>query len=415
MSNNDTRVPAGWYPDPLGLPQLRWWDNHSWTEHPSDARRPATPSQSRPATRVDYADPFEVFEPRAAETATATADDADLLFGTPNGAFADPALSLAAPDYTDLFPDEVSPAQRYASYGVPAGAPTSQAYNLDSRFDDLLGDTPTPRTATSHLGDQEERYIPDAEHARRANATSEHPTRAADGGGGGHYGRRTASADASHPSRTAHAARTATEIPRQVGTGPVWSIALLPLVLLVLGLLFLLSGLAGPASPVFLALVIVVPYLLVVILAFVDSRALSRLGFEQPPHWAWAFLTAPVYLIVRMTAVVRESGRGFGPLMTWVSLTVVLAGSVIAVPGLVIALAPNAFAQEAENSVQDAAATLGGDIALDCPEMPPLLVGQSFGCAATNSRGQEFVVTVSLQRANGWINWRVDDWGIFTM
>ena len=116
-----------------------------------------------------------------------------------------------------------------------------------------------------------------------------------------------------------------------------------------------------------------------------------------------------------MTAVVRESGRGFGPLMTWVSLTVVLAGSVIAVPGLVIALAPNAFAQEAENSVQDAAATLGGDIALDCPEMPPLLVGQSFGCAATNSRGQEFVVTVSLQRANGWINWRVDDWGIFTM
>ena len=225
MSNNDTRVPAGWYPDPLGLPQLRWWDNHSWTEHTSDARRPATPSQSRPATRVDYADPFEVFEPRAAETATATADDADLLFGTPNGAFADPALSLAAPDYTDLFPDEVSPAQRYASYGVPAGAPTSQAYNLDSRFDDLLGDTPTPRTATSHLGDQEERYIPDAEHARRANATSEHPTRAADGGGGGHYGRRTASADASHPSRTAHAARTATEIPRQVGTGPVWSIA----------------------------------------------------------------------------------------------------------------------------------------------------------------------------------------------
>ncbi|HOB57662.1 MAG TPA: DUF2510 domain-containing protein, partial [Rhodoglobus sp.] len=26
-------MPAGWYPDPLGLPQLRWWDAQAWTEH----------------------------------------------------------------------------------------------------------------------------------------------------------------------------------------------------------------------------------------------------------------------------------------------------------------------------------------------------------------------------------------------
>ena len=40
MADDDVRVPAGWYPDPLGLPQLRWWDNHAWTEHTSDARQP---------------------------------------------------------------------------------------------------------------------------------------------------------------------------------------------------------------------------------------------------------------------------------------------------------------------------------------------------------------------------------------
>ncbi len=40
MADEDVRVPAGWYPDPLGLPQLRWWDNHAWTEHTSDARQP---------------------------------------------------------------------------------------------------------------------------------------------------------------------------------------------------------------------------------------------------------------------------------------------------------------------------------------------------------------------------------------
>src|SRR5688572_32584662 len=40
LADDDVRVPAGWYPDPLGLPQLRWWDNHAWTEHTSDARQP---------------------------------------------------------------------------------------------------------------------------------------------------------------------------------------------------------------------------------------------------------------------------------------------------------------------------------------------------------------------------------------
>jgi Protein of unknown function (DUF2510) len=33
-------APAGWYPDPLGLPQLRWWNNHGWTEQVSSARPP---------------------------------------------------------------------------------------------------------------------------------------------------------------------------------------------------------------------------------------------------------------------------------------------------------------------------------------------------------------------------------------
>jgi hypothetical protein len=33
-------APAGWYPDPLGLPQLRWWNNQAWTEQTSAARQP---------------------------------------------------------------------------------------------------------------------------------------------------------------------------------------------------------------------------------------------------------------------------------------------------------------------------------------------------------------------------------------
>jgi hypothetical protein len=30
-SLNQTIAPAGWYRDPLGLPQVRWWNGMSWT------------------------------------------------------------------------------------------------------------------------------------------------------------------------------------------------------------------------------------------------------------------------------------------------------------------------------------------------------------------------------------------------
>lgn len=41
MSQDDQfRAPAGWYPDPLGLPQLRWWNTQGWTEQVSSAPEP---------------------------------------------------------------------------------------------------------------------------------------------------------------------------------------------------------------------------------------------------------------------------------------------------------------------------------------------------------------------------------------
>jgi hypothetical protein len=40
-------------------------------------------------------------------------------------------------------------------------------------------------------------------------------------------------------------------------------------------------------------------------------------------------------------------------------------------------------------------------------------VQQSFTCTAVNADGDRFEVLVSLQRANVWIDWCVDDWGVF--
>jgi hypothetical protein len=46
------QIPAGWYPDPLGLPQRRWWDSSAWTQHVVPVQ-PATQSEvAGPATSV---------------------------------------------------------------------------------------------------------------------------------------------------------------------------------------------------------------------------------------------------------------------------------------------------------------------------------------------------------------------------
>ena len=33
-----TAAPAGWYNDPLGIPQLRWWNGIGWTNHVQENR-----------------------------------------------------------------------------------------------------------------------------------------------------------------------------------------------------------------------------------------------------------------------------------------------------------------------------------------------------------------------------------------
>ncbi|WP_170223198.1 DUF2510 domain-containing protein [Nonomuraea turkmeniaca] len=49
-----SQTPAGWYPDPYGEPQLRWWDGNQWTDatHAQEpAQQPASgPQQPQPQT-----------------------------------------------------------------------------------------------------------------------------------------------------------------------------------------------------------------------------------------------------------------------------------------------------------------------------------------------------------------------------
>lgn len=433
MADDDVRVPAGWYPDPLGLPQLRWWDNHSWTEHTSDARQPTVQPQPMRAeaaapTRLAFADdlPFaddladlddsaypaesvpELIEPEPAgsglsdltggltadlpsrralreQERLATDDDGARELVGAGPAFARPRGALASRDA-----DPAAAAVRYAEASRIDDAPQSLRYDLDEVHEDLLGETAVPRSAFAHASKSDANLIPDyPAEPETASARDGQP------------------AYASRRSALAHAPSTSTV--------PAWILTLLPVYMLLVGMMVLLSGTDAAFAPVTVGLVVGVPWVAGIVISFFDHRMLRRHGMHRPAHWLWSLLGAPVYLIARLVATVREAGTGFGPVLTYLVLALFMAGAVIAVPGLAMELAPASFSAEAERSVADDARSLGADLTIECPDTPPLLVQQSFTCVATDDDGKSFDVRVSLQRSNGWIDWRVDNWGIFGM
>jgi hypothetical protein len=402
VADDDVRVPAGWYPDPLGLPQLRWWDNHAWTEHVSDARQPMV-HQEPAGPRVTFAEPEDEHDHdtrddevdegtvqlsrRARRERERLADEPDGTTGEPElaAAFGDPMLSLEAPERDQVSVAEPSPAARLAATGLVEDAPTGAAFDLGTRFDDLLGEPAVPRSAFAHASASAASFVPES---------GPEPDAA--------------------PLRTRSSHRAEPDI--VLGTAPAWIITLLPLYMVLVGLLLLLGG-GGLADRSLVAIVAlgVVPWLAGIVLAIIDGRMLRAQGMERPPFWGWAILGGLVYLVARLMRTVRETGTGFGPLLTFLVLGGFLLGAVLAVPGLVMQVAPTTFSHQAEQSVESDASIIGAQVQVTCPEVPPLLVQQQMVCQAVKTTDrQEFDVTVSLQRLNGWIDWRVDDWGVFS-
>jgi hypothetical protein len=201
-----------------------------------------------------------------------------------------------------------------------------------------------------------------------------------------------------------------------VYTAPVWIIALVPLLLLVVSLLLLLgfgSSLNMWVTPAIWTL----SWIVVVILAIADRATLARAGYghgagyEHRASWAWALLGAPVYLIARSMSLARVGPLGFAPVLVWAALGILQVGSVLVVPGLIISALPQVFTAQAEQSIASDASIIGATLAVKCSPALPVLVGQSFDCLATSSTKDHYDLTVVLQRTNGWIDWHVSDWG----
>ena len=348
MDDEKFGVPAGWYPDPLGLPQLRWWDAQAWTEHTSEARAPIV---LQPATRVEYRD--EELPSRREQRERERREKGELAAATPE------AYLAPEPDVTDE--GELS--------AQPLLGMTLR--ELEPPLEDTLDQaTPGPRRASSH-----------ANATLAASALS--PL-----------------AEELAPERAIKSAQTY--------TGAAWAIGLMPLFQLVIVAALILTGLGGNL-PLILTIVFA-PYLLVIGFAAYDKLLLQVWGYERPARARWAVLTAPIYLIARAVRTVKETGKGFAPLVVFGSSLVAVLAGILVLPGIVISAFPDNFAAEVEQSVTADAVSLGADLSVECPA-PPLLVGDTFTCLATKPSGATDSIVVQLQRQNGWIAWQVQDWG----
>jgi hypothetical protein len=415
-------APAGWYPDPLGLPQLRWWNNHAWTEQTSAARQPMVMQDTKfawaddelPTRREERERERQRDDREPVATVAPTADTLRELeppraftkIDEPEPFTATPAATEAPAAATD------APAASFADSlfdAPPAGAP-AETVSADSLFNaPPVEDTSHVVNMTPSFGSLFDSSTPGASLLMGATENS------LDNLFGTKTERRTARRATPLLTAESLGEMTATthKSNARVSTGPAWIIAMIPLLQLVVSLLFLTAFGMGNNLMVFLA-ILIAPYFLVIALAFVDRRMLKAGGMQRPASWLWALLSAPVYLLARARSSIRETGHGIGPVLTWFGVGILHAAAVVAIPGLLIAVLPAVFSDQIEASVaSDAFLISGSEWNISCPDTPPLLVSESVECKGIASNGGNYDITVSLERANGWIDWQVTDWGVF--
>jgi hypothetical protein len=411
-------APAGWYPDPLGLPQLRWWNNHAWTEQTSAARQPMVMQDTKFAwaddelpTRREERERERQRDDR--EPVAKVAPTAETLRELePPRAFtkideAEPAAAAPAAAAFTSAPVAETPAATVpttptvdALFATPAAAPaepvledTSHVVNMTPSFGSLFDSS---SAGSSLLMGATESSLDNLFGTKTERRTARRTTPLLTAESLGAVAAASGKSDA------------------RVSTGPAWIISMVPLFQLVLALLFLTAFGMGQNVSVFLG-ILVVPYFIVVALAFFDRVQLKKYGHVKPAHWAWAFLTAPVYLLARARGTIRETGHGIGPVLVWFGLGLLHIASVVAIPGLIISVLPAVFSAQIEESVaSDALLISGSDWNVSCPDTPPLLVSESVECKGIAGNGSNYDITVSLERANGWITWQVTDWGVWS-
>ena len=425
----------------MGLPQLRWWDNYAWTEFTSAARTPlimqdepklAYADDDLPSRRSQREQRDRTSHDGARQQSGAPADLASTLRqleppkpqnierSQPAPTFADTAAQTgqAADQTSQNSPSHDSAEQQYGStYPTSTAAPSTPEPEYDP-FAEFLAEPAAPRQASRPAATG---YAEQAQFAGQT-AFTEQPVfdqpQYSDQAASAGYGQPQAATQFAQQSGQFGAERG---VNGQYGYGQarigvhaplaytpfVWIIAMIPLIQLV-GILLVVSAVDVAMALPFLGAIALGPYVAAIPLAIADRRQLLRTGHQHPAHWAWTILTAPAYLVARAIAASREQGKGLTPLLVWASLSLLQVASIIAVPGILISAMPAVFSAEVEESIEADSAIAGRELAVDCPATPPVQIGGTFNCTGVlATTGEEVGIVVRLQRANGWIDWRV--------
>ena len=436
MEGDEFGVPAGWYPDPLGLPQLRWWDSQAWTEFTSEARAPmivqpaaATAAGATGTVGAGATATAEASSTTAAAASAGGIDDDFFASTTRTATVEEPLISrreqrererLERLSDDDFLVDARSDSEEYV-FGEQRAAATAAGFSASDRFAESFADPlatePEPQVQTAPLHDEvgaqpllattlRELEAPIAETLDTSSASPRSASMHANAMPGA-SALDSIELEEAAPERALNTKRTY--------TGAAWMIAFLWLI-----------QLGAAAAAIFLFdeghnqaliwLIWVGAYLVSVGIASYDRLVLQTWGHAKPASAWWALFSPPVYLTMRLLRTFKETGKGFALLGGALASGVVVVVANLLVPAFLLSSLPGYFAAEAATAGENTAALLGVTMTVECPpETLPLVPNTAFQCYATTDGGNQDTVRISLQRQNLWVGWQVESIGSWLM
>jgi hypothetical protein len=365
------RIPAGWYPDPRGSRQRRWWDGSSWTHAlealpetavaaPAYANLPGpkvarVPSPSAPTVaRAIDAEPTEHFPTRRQLRDAATVLETQKQFGSADqGSPAAPravapvpvvapvsAVSAVAPVSAVSAVSPVSTATPVpALTAVPALTPESEQAAPSSPAAEAPANDTAPVAAKAFDPDEFANPVipvnPSAQAAKALAAATAAARERATGTSSGAFvpvmrtgAPTTLQNDLEYQpfGMTPRITTGVVESPTSVNTGSVWVLTSMPV--LFLGSAFAIIALA----PEFYTQFIQVGLAFVVLmasfaLAIRDRHQLTVRSHQSTASPAWIFLSPLAYLVARAAHTRRQAGRGWAPAIVFVVVSAAAAAA----------------------------------------------------------------------------------------
>jgi hypothetical protein len=302
-----TPIPAGWYPDPAGSFQQRWWNGTSWTNDFA---------QYRP-TLIHSAPLAEAIQSGAEQPGFGE-------FATKQAAGAKRSAGSQTTGSTSTITRGTRSGDDAAVFGLPPEdrAPLTSVARPNAGNAVLVPVVPVSTTPSIPEKSQAWANYQSAAQSSSAPSTQQSPS-------------------------TAPAVAPLTESRRKPHVGPTrrytaaaWLLALLP-ALFVASAVAVATYLPTLYSTVALLVLGAAFLLFGVLIAAADRRVLFVNDHEFTASPAWSLLTPLSYLSVRATTVSRETGRGaVAPLILLLVTVAGIVASLILVSGLLTLLTP---------------------------------------------------------------------------